>query len=172
MTWTGWVSGLSFPWPWEQHFLSCGSATILVNIRGWYCLPSPSSLWVWDSEPDFARFCPNSKMCLCPWNMQLVTCSYFLWPRPSQAPGHAKGTKPRCVWDMPLCTLTASLGDMYSSSFNDETELRDMKQPQSEVTDPPPKLWTRKSTHWPTQCVKVKSLSRVRLVATPWSAAY
>ena len=120
--WTGWmennwVTGMAFPWPWGQHFLSCGSATLLVNFRGWYYLSSPWPKWVLDSETDFVRFCPNSRMCPHPWSMEPVACNHLLWPGPYQAPGCAKGKKSQCIWDMPLCTLTASLWDMYSLSF-------------------------------------------------------
>ena len=96
--WTGWmennwVTGMAFPWPWGQHFLSCGSATLLVNFRGWYYLSSPWPKWVLDSETDFVRFCPNSRMCPHPWSMEPVACNHLLWPGPYQAPGCAKGKK-------------------------------------------------------------------------------
>ena len=48
--------------------------------------------------------------------------------------------------------------------------------PQTAAHQAPPSLGFSRQEHWsglhfPLQCMKVKSLSHVRLLATPWSAA-
>lgn len=133
---------MSFPWPWGQHFLSCGSATLLVNVRGWYYLSSPWPKWVLDSETDF---------------VQTVECAltaeaWNQWPATTFCgPGHIRPLdvhreKSHSVYGTCHCELSRQACEIRTVCHS---KLRETTRPQQEVIDPSLKLRPRKSTHWP-----------------------